>query len=343
MLRTVRVNYDRVLVNCDQEHQQSSSPDALTAEVFHFNDDVCDTSSKPKKRPVVVVVHGGAWMTFSNMSQMCFKLCETLDCTCFSPRYSLSSIDSIFLKVTLLVELFALLVILFVTNHRTGKSVVIMALAFAIVLGVSKLIQANDKLTHHPTHINDLARSLLWVVNNIKVYGGDPDNIHIVGHSAGGHLCSLLALNDRYLNQFNLSQTVIKSVVSICGPHSLRRLRESFVVNMVLTTSIFKTPDGLTEMQRRLFEFECCPLSNVPCDKNTKYVPPFLILYAEMDASLQDHANDLHCALTQAGCFSRIVRVEGTTHFTIRRGWDNENAATLFAVTQFLHETMLMN
>ena len=46
-----------------------------------------------------------------------------------------------------------------------------------------------------PAHIIDCKQALAWVKENISRYGGNPDFIVATGGSAGGHLCSLLALS----------------------------------------------------------------------------------------------------------------------------------------------------
>ncbi|HEY7948113.1 MAG TPA: alpha/beta hydrolase [Acidimicrobiales bacterium] len=45
-----------------------------------------------------------------------------------------------------------------------------------------------------PDHLVDCKRALVWVRAHIAEYGGDPGFIAVSGGSAGGHLCSMLAL-----------------------------------------------------------------------------------------------------------------------------------------------------
>jgi hypothetical protein len=73
----------------------------------------------------------------------------------------------------------------------------------------------------HPQHIQDVAKAFQWVVNHIAGYGGDPQNIHIFGQSAGGHLVSLLATDEQYLNALGLSTGAIQSVTSMSGAYNL--------------------------------------------------------------------------------------------------------------------------
>ena len=49
------------------------------------------------------------------------------------------------------------------------------------------------RLGHSPDHVEDVAAAVRWVVRNIDKYGGDPSQIHLSGHSAGGNIVSLLA------------------------------------------------------------------------------------------------------------------------------------------------------
>jgi len=52
---------------------------------------------------------------------------------------------------------------------------------------------------------------------NIAKYGGRPDQVFACGHSAGGHLVSLLATDETYLKAEGLSTKDIQGVVSISG------------------------------------------------------------------------------------------------------------------------------
>ena len=51
----------------------------------------------------------------------------------------------------------------------------------------------------HPAQINDLAAAVRWVRDHAAECGASPDKIVLMGHSAGCHLVTLLALDPRYL------------------------------------------------------------------------------------------------------------------------------------------------
>jgi acetyl esterase/lipase len=69
----------------------------------------------------------------------------------------------------------------------------------------------------HPEHIRDVARAFAWTYRNIEKYGGRAEEIFVSGHSAGGHLCSLLATDSTYLKEQKLSVRTIKGVIPLSG------------------------------------------------------------------------------------------------------------------------------
>jgi acetyl esterase/lipase len=58
------------------------------------------------------------------------------------------------------------------------------------------------------------ARSVKWVNENIRDYGGNPDRIFISGHSAGGQLAALIAMDEQYFNKLDLINP-IKGIILI--------------------------------------------------------------------------------------------------------------------------------
>lgn len=62
---------------------------------------------------------------------------------------------------------------------------------------------------NYDTMATDIAKALEWTINNISAYNGDPNEIYLMGHSAGGHLIALISTNPKYLE----SSSVIKGVI----------------------------------------------------------------------------------------------------------------------------------
>lgn len=69
--------------------------------------------------------------------------------------------------------------------------------------------------TRYPGFLHDLAAAVRWVKEHIDRYGGDPDRLHLVGHSAGAHLVALLATDPQFLRAQGLAPNVFRSVVPV--------------------------------------------------------------------------------------------------------------------------------
>jgi acetyl esterase/lipase len=72
----------------------------------------------------------------------------------------------------------------------------------------------------YPTFVEDAARAVKWVAQNAARYGGSKDRIVLMGHSAGAHIASLVALDPRFLNAEGLEPPLIKGFVGLAGPYS---------------------------------------------------------------------------------------------------------------------------
>lgn len=67
----------------------------------------------------------------------------------------------------------------------------------------------------HPNQALDVARAIRYAIDHAPEWGGDPDRIFLMGHSAGAHLVDLIATNQRFLNQVGVKPTSIKGVISL--------------------------------------------------------------------------------------------------------------------------------
>ena len=62
----------------------------------------------------------------------------------------------------------------------------------------------SGKRAECPDYIYDAAAAAAWVKKHIAEYGGDPEKVYIAGHSAGGYLTMMLALDGRYLGAYKM-------------------------------------------------------------------------------------------------------------------------------------------
>lgn len=160
----------------------------------------------------------------------------------------------------------------------------------------------------HPVHIQDVARAFAWTKRNIAGYGGRPDHILVAGHSAGGHLASLLATDSKYLVAENLSPKDIRAVISLSGiysflyPATLEKLENFIGLSMATVLG--------TNRQNYV---DASPLRHV---KGTE--PPFLILYASNDyPSCDENSKSFADRLAQNGVPAECREIPERGHITI--------------------------
>src|SRR2546426_2940784 len=66
----------------------------------------------------------------------------------------------------------------------------------------------------HPEHVKDVARAFAWTRANIAKHGGNPEQVFLAGHSAGGHLAALLAADETYLKAEGLKTADVRGVIA---------------------------------------------------------------------------------------------------------------------------------
>lgn len=75
-----------------------------------------------------------------------------------------------------------------------------------------------------PAIVDDCFAALAWVRQRIGRFGGDPERIFVGGHSAGGHLASLLALRPWLGGAHGLPEDVVKGCFPSDAPLDLAHL-----------------------------------------------------------------------------------------------------------------------
>jgi acetyl esterase/lipase len=69
----------------------------------------------------------------------------------------------------------------------------------------------------NPDYTVDAAEAVAWVCKNIGRLGGDPRRIYVSGHSAGGYLALMLALDKKYLGNFGVDADSIAGYLPVSG------------------------------------------------------------------------------------------------------------------------------
>jgi acetyl esterase/lipase len=72
-----------------------------------------------------------------------------------------------------------------------------------------------------PGFEEDGAKAVAWVELHAREFGGDPERIVLMGHSAGAHTAALLALDDDYLDRAGVNPHTIVGLIGLSGPYAL--------------------------------------------------------------------------------------------------------------------------
>jgi acetyl esterase/lipase len=73
-----------------------------------------------------------------------------------------------------------------------------------------------------PAFMHDAAAAVAWTHANAARFGGDPHRLFLMGHSAGGQIATLLALDASYLRSVNLSpERDVCGVIGLAAPYDL--------------------------------------------------------------------------------------------------------------------------
>lgn len=168
----------------------------------------------------------------------------------------------------------------------------------------------------HPAQIEDAAAAFAWIVRNIANYGGDTNRLYLGGHSAGGHLAALLALNPSFLKKHDLSPSVIRGVITLSGVYDL------------LTGDTQESVFGRDPAARK----DASPLYHLPSP-----APPFLVSYCQWDyPTLPDQAKRFHSALREAKISSELLFVPRESHISEMIAVPNPGDLTAEGVIKFV-------
>jgi acetyl esterase/lipase len=163
-----------------------------------------------------------------------------------------------------------------------------------------------------PAQIDDVAAAFAWTAGYIAGYGGDVSRLYVAGHSAGGHLVSLLALDPTRLARHRLDPKLIKGVMTLSGVYDVRQM------------ALF----GPDEKTRR---------TESPVEYVHRDAPPFLITYCQWDyPGLPAQAREFDAALRRGFASSTLQYIPGENHISeIVHLW-KDGDATARAMLRFM-------
>ncbi len=80
-----------------------------------------------------------------------------------------------------------------------------------------------------PAFVEDGAKAVRWVLDHAADFGGDPDRLYLMGHSAGAHIAAMLTLDESYLAAEGVPENSIRGTIALAGPHAFYPSRTASV------------------------------------------------------------------------------------------------------------------
>jgi len=160
----------------------------------------------------------------------------------------------------------------------------------------------------HPTHVQDVADALAWIADEIDGYGGDPSRVVLIGHSAGGHLVSLVSVDPTYLANAGAPADLVDCTVSLdTEGYDLVQKVEGGEASAAMVHNAFGDDPGVLRA--------ASPLHQITAGER---LPRFLVVTRGSPAR-RAVAASFQQALVDAGARSDIVVADGYSHADVSR------------------------
>ncbi len=180
----------------------------------------------------------------------------------------------------------------------------------------------------HPAHAEDCGLAVSWVHKNIAQYGGDPNRIFVMGHSAGAHLAALISTDETYLKAGGCPLSAIRGTIVLDGGGY-------DIPKMVTSGELFAEGRYERAFGKNAEVWKgASPVSHVAKDKQ---IPPFLLVHAGARAASQEQADELATALKKAGVTAGMFDAADKNHITLNRNIGKEGDGTTKAMFDFLN------
>jgi arylformamidase len=187
------------------------------------------------------------------------------------------------------------------------------------------LVSINYRLLpegRYPRNVQDVADAIAWTYRNIGDFGGDPNQIFLLGHSSGAQLVAQVSTNGTFLRHARLDLRILRGVIAVEGNYGV----------------LGPKPDEAALREKFGSEWrEALPNSNVQAGKG---IPPFLLLYVAGGSSVlpdsESQSLEFANALRMAGGRADTVALDHVEHFGANEHIGREGDVTTAALERFL-------
>jgi acetyl esterase/lipase len=171
--------------------------------------------------------------------------------------------------------------------------------------------------------LQDSADAIAWVHTHIADHGGNPRQLHLMGHSAGAHHVAILATNERFLKAAGMDLSILKSVVEL----DTQALDVPRMMNSS-ENAIYVQAFGKDERRWR----ELSPLHHVAEGKD---IPPFLLVVADDREQKIEQSTAFQKALQAADVRCEFIQAPEHNHGSLNRAIGEPGDKVTLAMERF--------
>ncbi len=181
-----------------------------------------------------------------------------------------------------------------------------------------------------PDHPNDVGAALGWIHKNIMRYGGNPNNIALLGHSAGAHLAALVALDQSYISAPHPSWS----------GEALRCVGSYDTEAYNVTTAIESAAGQQLALYRNAFGFDPEQLTKASPLSHVKELNLPFQLALRGDAQRQATLQEFKSALEGKKNKTEVINAQSLSHEEVNRAIGSPDDQIMTpAITEFLRTT----
>ena len=151
----------------------------------------------------------------------------------------------------------------------------------------------------YPGFVEDSAAAVAWTARRVRSYGGNPERLFVMGHSAGAYNAAMVALDARWLGGQGMKPDVLRGWIGLAGPYDFLPI---------------ENPDV-----KPVFHFPDTPPSSQPINHVSADAPPALLIASEDDSLVNPGRNTGHLAsrLREKGVEVETRYYDRTSHATL--------------------------
>jgi len=160
--------------------------------------------------------------------------------------------------------------------------------------------------------VDQVRRGVLWILERIAAYGGDPANITLSGSSAGAHLVAEILSSD--WRKAGYSQCPVRGACAVSGIYDLRPLVPTYI----------NAPLKLSEEDAAALS----PLFHIP-----RNACPVIFSYGENETpAFKKQTRDYRAAWRAAGHAESYIDMPGFNHFDVILQLNNRRSPLFQAI-----------